>query len=567
MASDLRRALSLLDLRPGRILAAVAAGAAGLGSGLALAAVAAWLIARAWQMPPVLDLSVAVVTVRALGISRGVFRYLERLASHDAAFRGTTAARAGIYARLADGDPGAVTALRRGDLLTRTGADVDTIGEVVVRALIPIVVGAILAAAAIGLLATISVAGAVVLALALAVAGVCAPMLAARSSRAAERASMTAGARYADDAITALDHAPELRVAGRLDDVLDRARVAARESGAETDRAVAGASFAAAATPFGIAVSVLGSLLVGIAIYGPGGGTPGGMTPMALAILVLLPLSAFEAAAMMPPAAVALSRARVASSRVMGMLDESGAVLPHAGSAIPADVSLCADAVVYGWPGGRHTTSLDLDVAPGARVAVVGPSGVGKSSLLMTLAGLLAPVAGRVTVGGVAAADLDQTGLRHAVTYFAEDAHLFDTSLLENLRVARGTVTPDEARAALGAVGLSEWLDGLPLGVDTTLTGGDRAVSGGQRRRILLARALLSPARVLLLDEPTENLDAADGETLLRSLLDRESGLIARDRSVVVVTHQLPPDTSADRVVVLSAESDSADREIPLPSS
>ena len=129
---------------------------------------------------------------------------------------------------------------------------------------------------------------------------------------------MTAGARYADDAITALDHAPELRVAGRLDDVLDRARVAARESGAETDRAVAGASFAAAATPFGIAVSVLGSLLVGIAIYGPGGGTPGGMTPMALAILVLLPLSAFEAAAMMPAAAVALSRARVASSRVMG---------------------------------------------------------------------------------------------------------------------------------------------------------------------------------------------------------------------------------------------------------
>ncbi|HEY5853319.1 MAG TPA: thiol reductant ABC exporter subunit CydC [Aldersonia sp.] len=567
MASDLRRALSLLDLRPGRIAAAIAAGTAGLGSGLALAAVAAWLIARAWQMPPVLDLSVAVVTVRALGISRGVFRYLERLASHDAAFRGTTAARAGIYARLAGGDPGAVTALRRGDLLTRTGADVDTIGEVVVRALIPITVGVLLAVAAVGLLATISAAGAAVLALSLVVAGVFAPMLAARASRAAEHASMTAGARYADDAITALDHAPELRVAGRLDEVVERARVAARQSGVETDRAVAGASFAAAATPLGIAVSVLGSLLVGIAIYGPDGGTPGDMTPMALAILVLVPLSAFEAAAMMPAAAVALSRARVAAGRVMGVLDESGYSVPGRGVPLPDVVSVRADGVVCGWPGGARTAAIDLGMAAGSRVAVVGPSGVGKSSLLMTLAGLLAPVDGRVRVGGVDVADLDQTALRHAVTFFAEDAHLFDTSLLENLRVARGTVTPDEARAAIVAVGLGEWLDGLPDGVDTTLTGGDRAVSGGQRRRILLARALLSPARVLLLDEPTENLDAEDGAALLRSLLDRASGLVSSDRAVVVVTHQLPSDTAADRVVVLDGGVNSADREKALPSS
>ena len=187
---------------------------------------------------------------------------------------------------------------------------------------------------------------------------------------------MTAGARYADDAITALDHAPELQVAGRLDDVLDRARVAARESGTETDRAVAGASFAAAATPFGIAVSVLGSLLVGIAIYGPDGGTPGGMTPMALAILVLLPLSAFEAAAMMPAAAVALSRARVASRRVMGMLDKSGTAVPHAGSAVPADVSLtrrCRGVRLAGWTAHQHRSTSTCRRARGSRWS--GPAG------------------------------------------------------------------------------------------------------------------------------------------------------------------------------------------------
>ena len=126
----LLRALRLLELRPRRVLTAVAAGVATLGSALALAALSAWLITRAWEMPPVLDLSVAVVAVRALGISRGVFRYLERLTTHDVALRGTTAARSRIYQQLAAGDPAAAAGLRRGDLLSRTGADVDALGDV-----------------------------------------------------------------------------------------------------------------------------------------------------------------------------------------------------------------------------------------------------------------------------------------------------------------------------------------------------------------------------------------------------------------------------------------------------
>ncbi len=538
------RALALLELPPRRVAGAVAAGVAAMGSALALAAIAAWLIARAWEMPPVLDLSVAVVSVRALGISRGVFRYLERLASHDTAFRGTTAARIVIYRRLANGDAAAVTGLRRGDLLTRTGDDVDTVGAVVVRAIVPMAVAAVLAVAAIGLLGTISLAAAGVLAVSLAVSGIVAPAMSARAARLAEREAMTATALFAEDAVTALDHAAELRVAGRLRGVLDAGRTESVGAAAAIDRAASGSAIAAAATPLAIGASVLGALLIGITLYGSD------MTPMALAMLVLVPLAAFEAVSTLPAAAIALARAGHAAERIMALLDRAGTE-ELAGQALPADSTLRAVGIRAGWPESKATPVVDLDANPGARIAVIGASGSGKTTLLMTLAGLLEPIEGAVTLGGEPIRSLEAAGVRRQVTYFAEDAHLFDTSLLENLRVARGDLDATEAARVLGAVGLGEWLAGLPEGLDTVLTGGERAVSGGQRRRILLARALASPADVLLLDEPTEHLDATEGAALLRALLDRNSGLLEPHRSAVIVTHQLVADNCADQVLSL----------------
>ncbi|MCL2533589.1 MAG: thiol reductant ABC exporter subunit CydC [Nocardiaceae bacterium] len=556
MNRDLWRAIRLLDLEPRRVLAAIAAGVATLGSALALAALSAWLITRAWQMPPVLDLSVAVVAVRALGISRGVFRYLERLATHDAALRGTTSARTMIYRHLADGDPAAAAGLRCGDLLARTGADVDALGDVVVRALIPIAVSAILALSAVVLLGLISPAAALVLAVALAVSGVLAPWLSARAARLAESESAAATALFSETSVTALDHAAELRVAGRLDDVLAGAENANRDAVRATDRATMPAAFAAAATPLAIGASVLGSLLIGITLYGPDGGTPGAMTPMSLAILVLVPLAAFEATAALPAAAIALTRARIASGRILALVDRAGEPQPAGTEAPVGPGHVRARELRCGWPGSERVTApLDLDIAPGSRIAVVGASGAGKTTLLMTLAGLLPPVEGSVSVDGLPIERLRPDDVRHRIGFFAEDAHVFDTSVLENLRVARGDLTEDEALAVLGAVGLGEWVSQLPRGVHTSLGGGARAVSGGQRRRLLLARALVSPARVLLLDEPTEHLDATDGAAMLRALLDRGSAFVDADRTVVLVTHQLPSATCADRVVTVGDES------------
>ncbi|WP_032367495.1 ATP-binding cassette domain-containing protein [Rhodococcoides fascians] len=511
--SDLRRALALFELSPRRVVLPVLAGVATLGSALALAALSAWLITRAWQMPPVLDLSVAVVAVRALGISRGVFRYLERLTTHDVALRGTTTARTRIYERLANGN-GAV-ALRRGDVLARTGADVDVLGDVVIRAVVPICVSVLMMLAAVGLLAGIAPAAASILAVALLIAGVGAPILAARSARIAEEAGVEADVRFAETAVRALDHAAELRVARRLDATLAEAEVAAHDSVVARDRAARPSALADAAQPLAIGASVIGSLLIGIGLYGPDGGTAGGMTPMALAIIVLVPLAAFEATAALPAAAIALMRGRIAATRIMTMLD-----------AAPTHVS----GSLNGSFRGLHSCPTPAtNFRAHARSAIIGPSGSGKTTMLRALA---------VEFGSDAA-------------LFAEDAHLFDTSILENLRVVRGDVDEDQATQALRRVGLGPWLDALPQGVHTTLIGGAQAVSGGERRRLLLARALLSTAPVVLLDEPTEHLDRISGERILRKLLTTDDGLFGAERTVVVVTHQLPENTDADQVIDL----------------
>ncbi|GAB0101860.1 thiol reductant ABC exporter subunit CydC [Nocardia sp. JMUB6875] len=523
--ADFRRIRELLELSRARMALSVGWGVLALGSGLGLAALAAWLIARAWQMPPVLDLSIAVVTVRALGISRGLCRYLERLATHDVALRAMSTARTTTYRALAgadiwrprrsgvedearEGDP---TRLRRGELLGRVMSDIDDLGAVVVRAFVPIAVALILSVLAVGLLASISLLAAAILAVALAVSGIVAPWLSAWAAREAELAVKADRTEFTAEALTVLDHAPELRVAGRLSEAIGTATAAGQRAVAAEDRAAARGAWAAAVLPLSIGASVLGALLIGIVLYGSGTPIPtagfqtvppGGITPMAFTVLVLVPLSAFEAVAVLPAAAQALTTGRAALHRLNRLeRDESGDPAP----AFPP-------------------------LPEGRRIAVVGPSGAGKTTLLMAWAGLF---------------DTPRPG----VTFFAEDAHLFGTTVLENLRVARGDITAAEAESALRAVGAGTWLDSLPDGVETDLVGGAAAVSGGQRRRILLARALLSPARVLLLDEPTEHMEAEGGAELLRRLLDESSGLVDRERTVVVVTHQLPPDAKADTIV------------------
>jgi ATP-binding cassette, subfamily C, bacterial CydC len=203
---------------------------------------------------------------------------------------------------------------------------------------------------------------------------------------------------------------------------------------------------------------------------------------------------------------------------------------------------LRATELVAGHPGCRVPPAVTIDLAPGARLAVTGPSGFGKTTLLMTLAGLLAPLRGDITLSGTPLSDFDEAEIRSAIGFFAEDAHIFATTVRDNLLVARGDCPDHRLDVALLRVGLGTWLANLPNGLDTMLSDGAQALSAGQRRRLLLARAVISPARIVLLDEPTEHLDAADAEPILRSLLSAHGGLLSAERTVVVATHHMPND-------------------------
>jgi ATP-binding cassette, subfamily C, bacterial CydC len=480
--------LDLLRPRLPRLLLAVVLGVLSLGSALALAGVAAWLITRAWQMPPVLDLSVAVVAVRALGISRGVLGYCQRLASHDTALRAAAGTRETLYRRLADSPAEVAMRLHSGELVARIGASVDELSDVLVRAVLPIAVAAILSVAAVVAIAVISPAAAVVLAICLVIAGVAAPWLAARAGTAAEDVAAQRHSGRDVAVMLALEHAPELRVAGRLDTVIAESERRHRDWGRAIDRAAAPAAVAAAAPTAAIGVSVLGAVVAAI-------GIADAVAPMTVAILMLLPLSAFEATAALPAAAVQLTRSRIAARRLRDLTEPDSDMRMR--PPVPPVV-----------------------LEPGARLAVTGPSGSGKTTLLMAMAENPSEAA-----------------------FFAEDAHLFATTVRDNLLVARGDATDEELRNALRRVGLGDWLDALPNGLSTVLVGGAAAVSAGQRRRLLLARALISSVPTVLLDEPTEHLDAADRSQLLSELLT-PGALFPAERTVVVATHHLP-----DRIV------------------
>jgi ATP-binding cassette subfamily C protein CydC len=472
--------------------------------------------------------------VRTFAISRAVLHYCERLATHDTALRAAGTARAQIYRRLAHAPAAAAVRLPSGELVARVGADVDELANVLVRALVPIGVAAVLAVAATAVVAAISLPAGAVLAICLLIAGFVAPRLASRATTMQEEVARQQHSDRDTAAMIALEHAPELRVAGALPGVIAEAQRRQRAWGDALDAAARPAAIAEAMPTAAIGASVLGAVVAGI-------GLAHTVAPTTLAVLMLLPLSAFEAMTPLPAAAVQLTRSRIAARRLLDLAPPEPPGEPTKSAlAPPVGTARLSVDIRSGHVNGARPTPVELDLSPGARLAVTGASGSGKTTLLMTIAGLMPPLAGQVNLDGTCLGRFDDDELHRTVSFFAEDAHIFATTVRDNLLVARGDCPDGELTAALDAVGLGGWLASLPEGLSTVLTGGAQALSAGQRRRLLLARAVISPARIVLLDEPTEHLDAVDAERVLRDLLGPDSALMPAGRTVVVATHHLP---------------------------
>lgn len=533
--ADARAIIRLAQPSAARFVPGVFFGLLSAVSAVALLATSAWLITRAAEQPPILFLSFAVVGVRAFALGRAFFRYIERLASHDAAFRSLSTLRVGIYRRLVPLAPTGSTTARRGELLSRLVTDVDALQDVPLRVVQPLVISALIVTLSVaGVTALLPAAGLVLLAT-VGLAFLVGTALDSRIAAGSDSAISALRGKVVDASMSLVRSADLLTAYGAMPTTL-----------AELDRAdaelrSAALRRAAATGAVTAALGVLGGLAVlGAALVAQPALASGSITGPEFAVLVLVPLAVFEAVAAVPLAAGAWRRVRASAARVATVapavvpvgvpLDGGGAELAPPGRGVSIRISDLSAR----WPGAASdsVSGVSVVIEPGARVLVRGDSGAGKSTLASVLVRFL-DYRGSVTINGVEARELEPMSVRRVIGLCEQRPHIFDDTIRQNLLFAAEHSTDAELLGVLDRVGLREWVQRRG-GLDARVGERGALVSGGQAQRIAVARALLAEFSVLILDEPTASVDPEQADELMRDILGAASG---DGRSVIVLSH------------------------------
>ncbi|MCX4763381.1 thiol reductant ABC exporter subunit CydD [Streptomyces sp. NBC_01275] len=545
--SVLARVRAMAGARRGRLALALLLGSLALGSAVGLMATSGWLISRASQQPPVLYLMVAVTATRAFGIGRAVFRYAERLVSHDAVLRMLADTRVAVFRRLERLAPAGLRTTRRGDLLTRLVADVDALQDYWLRWLLPVSAAVVVSAGSVAFTAWLLPEAGAVLAAGLLAAGAGVPLVTSAVARRAERRLAPARGVLATRTADLLTGTAELTVAGALP-----ARTAEVRAADSVLTRIASRTATATALGDGLTALISGLTVAAAALVAAQAVADGRLSGVTTAVVVLTPLAAFEAVLGLPLAAQYRQRVRRSAERVYEVLDSPEPVRepehPRQAPASPFPLVVKGLSARHEGQDRDALAGVDLTLAQGRRIAVVGASGSGKTTLAQVLLRFLDAGAGSYTLGGVDTYALAGDDVRRLVGLCAQDAHLFDSSVRENLLLARKGASEDELRDALTRARLLEWADSLPDGLDTLVGEHGARLSGGQRQRLALARALLADFPVLVLDEPAEHLDLPTADALTADLLAATEG-----RTTLLITHRLAGLEAVDEVVVLDA--------------
>ncbi len=540
-----------------QVLLSVLLGALTIGSSIALMSTSAWLISTAAIAVSVAELGVSVVSTRLFGISRAVFRYLERLASHSLTFRILARLRVWFYQAIEPLAPARLTSARSGDLLSRVIADVETLDNIFVRVLAPPLVAAVIVLGMAVFMGSFDpLLGLVITAFLLAIGvGLTAFSLLLNrrlGSRLVESRSVLRA-----DLVDAVQGLPDLIAFGQEKAYLDRIKASGREFSAVQTRMARLNGLQSGLNSLLTGLGVWVMLFLAIPLV-----SSGKIEGVYLAVIVLGSMASFEAVQNLPQAAQLLEANIQSARRLFEIADQAPAVIdPSEPLPQPASADLRVNNTSFSYPaeerafdGIRATQqsaqsplvleNISFTLPPGKKLALVGPSGAGKS----TLASLLMRFwdAEGITLDGQDIRAYKQVDARRMFSLVSQNTYLFNASLRENLLLARPWATQDDIEAACRAAQLHEFIVSLPNGYETLV--GERGVelSGGERQRVAIARALLKNAPIFIFDEPTANLDAATERKLVETLQS-----VMEDHSVLWITHRLVGLEAMDEILVL----------------
>ncbi len=543
--APLLHTLAIARPAAGRLALATLLGAGAVAAAIGLIATSAWLISRSAQRPQESAVAIAIVGVQFFALARGLCRYGERLVGHDAAFRVLSELRVSLYTRLERLAPLGLPAFGSGDLLARLVHDVDALQDLLLGVVGPFAIALGVGAATVALVWSMLPAAGLILLAALVIAATLVPWLTGRLAARGEGRQAAARAELTSSVVDLIEGAPELIVNGGAQEQLRRTLAAdallTRIAGASARTAGIGQGL----TSLCCGLAMWGALLVGVAAV-----HAGRLDGVLLAGLALIPLISFELVTGLPTATQTLQRVRRCAARVFEVMNTPAPVSEpaHPLALAPAPHALRARGLRFTYPGAARPAldGVDLDLRPGRRVAVVGASGAGKSTLAGVLLRFLPYDGGSVTLDDVEIADLDGDQCRTVVGLVSQDAHVFDSTLEENLRLARRGASMDDLRAALAKVRLLDWTEQLPAGLSTEVGERGARMSGGQRQRLAIARALLADFPLIVLDEPGEHLDTQTADAIVADLL-----AVTRETGTLLITHRLAGLEEVDEVLML----------------
>lgn len=514
-----------------------------ISSSIALIGTSAWLISTAALHPSIAELGVSVVGVRFFGISRGLFRYLERLVSHNVTFRLLARLRLWFYEKLEPLAPARLMGYKSGDLLARLVGDVETLENVYVRVISPALTAVVIALGVSFFFASFYPPLAMILIGLFLASGLVLPILIQILSRTSGQRLIAQRADIQSQLVDGIQGLADLLAFGRAADRLDQISSTGRRYGSAQKQMARISGFHSALSTF---LTNFGLWLVLLLLIPQV--TAGNINGVMLGAFALMTLASFEAVTPLPLAAQMWNASREAAKRLFDIADAETTVKDNFSESTITNYDLRISNLTFTYPSQSIPALRDISFAvpAGKSFAVVGPSGAGKSTIANLLLRFWDYESGEIRLGGESLRSLNQDEVRKRFALVSQNSYFFNTTIRENLRLARRSARQEEIESAARAAQIHEFIRGLPKGYDTLIGEQGWRLSGGERQRLAIARALLKDAPVLILDEPTANLDPQTEKHVLETLFE-----IMRGKTSLLITHRLIGLEHVDEILVL----------------